>query len=131
MIDSEALAIMRNLADGVKAYDQVVEVSTWLYFSKTVAQFVRQLLALLPYGGGLLYLSFALFHQKESVREYTVNLFNQLRAYPVSIYVSLMALSFTLTEEYYLRWVFYFCKRSTTFSDTRTSAKHMPRSADK
>jgi len=27
MLDSEALAIMRNLADGVKTYDQVVEVS--------------------------------------------------------------------------------------------------------
>jgi hypothetical protein len=29
MVDSEALAIMSNLADGVKAYDQVVEVSAY------------------------------------------------------------------------------------------------------
>ncbi|KAF8973314.1 docking domain of Afi1 for Arf3 in vesicle trafficking-domain-containing protein [Flammula alnicola] len=67
MLDSEALAIMRNLADGVKGYDQVVE-----------------LLASLPHGGGLLYLGFSLFHQKEAVRECTVNLFNQLRAYPLT-----------------------------------------------
>lgn len=66
-------------------------------FSKPVAEFLQQLLALLPYGGGLLYLGFALFHQKESVRECTVNLFNQLRAYPVSNYVTFMKLSFTLT----------------------------------
>jgi hypothetical protein len=68
MLDSEALAIMRNLADGVKTYDQVVE-----------------LLASLPHGGGLLYLGFCLFHQKEAIRECTVNLFNQLRAYPVGV----------------------------------------------
>jgi len=28
MLDSEALAIMRSLATGVKSYDQVVEVSS-------------------------------------------------------------------------------------------------------
>jgi hypothetical protein len=43
-----------------------------------------QLLASLPHGGGLMYLGFCLFHQKEAIRECTVNLFNQLRAYPVS-----------------------------------------------
>ncbi|KAF9478627.1 spindle pole body interacting protein [Pholiota conissans] len=68
MHDSEALAIMRSLAEGVKGYDQVVE-----------------LLASLPHGGGLLYLGFSLFHQKAAVREHTVNLFNQLRAYPVGV----------------------------------------------
>jgi len=68
MLDVEALAITKNLAEGVKTYDQVVE-----------------LLASLPHGGGLLYLGFALFHKKEAVREYTVNLFNQLRAYPVGV----------------------------------------------
>ena len=31
-----------------------------------------------------MFLSFSLFHKKEAVREYTVKLFNQLRAYPVS-----------------------------------------------
>ncbi|CAA7263187.1 unnamed protein product [Cyclocybe aegerita] len=68
MQDAEALAIMRSLAEGVKTYDQVVE-----------------LLASLPHGGGLLYLGFSLFHQKEAVREHTVNLFNQLRVYPVGV----------------------------------------------
>ncbi|KJA19960.1 hypothetical protein HYPSUDRAFT_43867 [Hypholoma sublateritium FD-334 SS-4] len=68
MHDSEALTIMRSLAEGVKGYDQVVE-----------------LLASLPHGGGLLYLGFSLFHQKAAVREHTVNLFNQLRAYPVGV----------------------------------------------
>ncbi|KDR75938.1 hypothetical protein GALMADRAFT_248746 [Galerina marginata CBS 339.88] len=66
--DAEALAIMKSLADGVKTYDQVVE-----------------LLASLPHGGGLMYLGFALFHQKEAIRECTVNLFNQLRAYPIGV----------------------------------------------
>ncbi|KAF8161054.1 mesa protein [Crassisporium funariophilum] len=68
MLDSEALAIMRSLAEGIKTYDQVVEF-----------------LASLPHGGGLLYLGFSLFHQKEAVRDHTVNLFNQLRAYPVGV----------------------------------------------
>ncbi|PPQ80048.1 hypothetical protein CVT24_006514 [Panaeolus cyanescens] len=68
MPDAEASAIMRALSEGVKTYDQVVE-----------------LLASLPYGGGLLYLGFALFHQQEMVREHTVSLFNQLRHYPVGV----------------------------------------------
>lgn len=41
----------------------------------------------MPHGGGLLHLSFGLFHQKEAVRNSTVDLFNQLRAYPVSLHV--------------------------------------------
>lgn len=48
------------------------------------AFFLSKLLASLPHGGGLMYLGFSLFHQKESIREYTVNLFDQLRGYPVS-----------------------------------------------
>ena len=47
---------------------------------------MEKLLASLPHGGGLLYLGFSLFHQKAAVREHTVNLFNQLRAYPVSLF---------------------------------------------
>ncbi|KAF9566805.1 spindle pole body interacting protein [Agrocybe pediades] len=66
--DAEALAIMRSFMEGVKTYDQVVE-----------------LLASLPHGGGLLYLGFFLFHQKEAIRECTVSLFDQLRAYPVGV----------------------------------------------
>ncbi|KAF5380434.1 hypothetical protein D9615_004661 [Tricholomella constricta] len=69
MSDSEVSAIMRTFADSVKTYEQVVEL----------------LACLIPHGGGLLHLGFGLFHQKESVREATVDLFNQLRAYPVGV----------------------------------------------
>ena len=44
-----------------------------------------QLLSLTsPYNGGLLPLSFGLFHQQEVVRDLTVDLFTQLRMFPVS-----------------------------------------------
>ncbi|KAF8070707.1 docking domain of Afi1 for Arf3 in vesicle trafficking-domain-containing protein [Lyophyllum atratum] len=69
MPDSEASTIMRTFADNVKTYEQVVELLSYL----------------IPYGGGLLHLGFGLFHQKEAVRESTVDLFNQLRAYPVGV----------------------------------------------
>jgi hypothetical protein len=38
-----------------------------------------------PYNGGLLPLSFGLFHQQEVVRDLTVDLFTQLRMFPVSL----------------------------------------------
>jgi hypothetical protein len=38
-----------------------------------------------PYNGGLLTLSFGLFHQQEVVRDLTVDLFTQLRMFPVSL----------------------------------------------
>lgn len=66
--EAETLAIMRTLADNVRSYDQVVELLSWL-----------------PHGGGLLYLGFGLLHQREGVRDATVDLFNQLRAYPVGV----------------------------------------------
>ncbi|KAJ7162232.1 stabilization of polarity axis-domain-containing protein [Mycena filopes] len=69
MSDGEVSAIMRTLADNVKTYDQVVELLAYL----------------MPHGGGLLHLAFSLFHQKESVRDATVDLFNQLRAFPVGV----------------------------------------------
>jgi hypothetical protein len=75
---------MRSLADGVKTYDQVVEVGPNPIVLLSLNHLQTQLLASLPHGGGLMYLGFCLFHQKEAVRECTVNLFNQLRAYPVS-----------------------------------------------
>ncbi|KAG6813287.1 hypothetical protein H0H92_012442 [Tricholoma furcatifolium] len=67
--DAEATLIMRTLADNVKSYEQVVELLAYL----------------IPHGGGLVPLGFGLFHQKESVREATIDLFNQLRAYPVGV----------------------------------------------
>ncbi|KXN90637.1 Protein mesA [Leucoagaricus sp. SymC.cos] len=69
MADSEILAIMRALADNVKTYEQVVELLSFV-----MAQ-----------GQGLLHLGFGLFHQKEAVRDATVDLFNNLRAFPVGV----------------------------------------------
>ncbi|KAK7448818.1 hypothetical protein VKT23_013548 [Stygiomarasmius scandens] len=69
MSDSEVYTIMRALADEVKTYDQVTELLSYLT----------------PHTGGLLPLGFGLFHQKESVREATVELFNRLRAFPVGV----------------------------------------------
>ncbi|KAI0034716.1 spindle pole body interacting protein [Vararia minispora EC-137] len=67
--DTEVELIMRTLLDNVRSYDQVVE-----------------LLALLPgHAGGLLPLSFGLFHQQESIRDLTVDLFTQLRMYPIGV----------------------------------------------
>ncbi|KAJ3748768.1 mesa protein [Lentinula detonsa] len=69
MSDAEAYTIMKCLADGVKGYDQAVELLSYLT----------------PHSGGLLPLAFGLFHQREGVRDATIDLFNQLRAYPVGI----------------------------------------------
>ncbi|KAI0064359.1 spindle pole body interacting protein [Artomyces pyxidatus] len=69
MQDAEVELIMRTFVETVQAYDQVVE-----------------LLALLPpHSGGLLPLSFGLFHQQEVVRDLTVDLFTQLRQFPVGV----------------------------------------------
>lgn len=67
--DAEVSLVMRWLIDNVKTYDQVVEFLSYL----------------MPHSGGLLPLAFGLFHQKESIRDQTVDLFNQLRAYPVGV----------------------------------------------
>ncbi|KAG5639106.1 hypothetical protein H0H81_006695 [Sphagnurus paluster] len=85
MADSEALLIMRTLAESVKTYEQVVEASLYLNYPKWNVKKTQLLAYLIPHGGGLLHLGFGLFHQKESVREATVDLFNQLRAYPVGV----------------------------------------------
>lgn len=52
----------------------------------------------MPHGGGLLHLGFGLFHQKEAIREATVDLFNQLRAHPVGFCASITALTMLITE---------------------------------
>jgi len=67
--DAEVYAIMRTIADNTKTYEQVIELLSYL----------------VPYGGGLAHLGFCLFHQRQSVREATIQLFNQLRAYPVGV----------------------------------------------
>ncbi|KAI0044953.1 spindle pole body interacting protein [Auriscalpium vulgare] len=76
MQDAEVELIMRTLLESVQTYEQVVE-----------------LLAFLPqHSGGLLPLSFGLFHQQEGIRDLTVDLFTQLRMVPVGVQ-SLQALN--------------------------------------
>ncbi|KAF7315952.1 Protein mesA [Mycena indigotica] len=65
--DAEMIAIMRALSDNVKSYEQVVELLAYL----------------MPNGGGLAHLAFGCFHQRDAVRDATVDLFNQIRAFPV------------------------------------------------
>ncbi|KAJ7090911.1 mesa protein [Mycena belliarum] len=67
--EAEVQVIIRALAENVKTYDQVIELLAYL----------------MPFGGGLMHIAFCLFHQKESVRDATVDLFNQLRAFPVGV----------------------------------------------
>jgi hypothetical protein len=61
-------------------------VATGAPFSSAPLTHRPQLLSLTsPYNGGLLPLSFGLFHQQEVVRDLTVDLFTQLRMFPVSL----------------------------------------------
>ncbi|KAF7984698.1 hypothetical protein HWV62_12994 [Athelia sp. TMB] len=69
MPDPEVELIMRAFAENTETYEQVTELLAYLS----------------PSGGGLLPLSYGLFHQQETVRELTVDLFNQLRAYPIGV----------------------------------------------
>jgi len=82
LADSEVLAIMRTLADNIKTYEQVVEVCSVFLAINSVVDGGSQLLSfVMPQG--LLHLGFGLFHQKEAVRDATVDLFNNLRAFSV------------------------------------------------
>ena len=84
LADSEVLAIMRTLADNIKTYEQVVEVCSVFLAINSVVDGGAQLLSfVMPQGQGLLHLGFGLFHQKEAVRDATVDLFNNLRAFSV------------------------------------------------
>ncbi|VDC00132.1 unnamed protein product [Peniophora sp. CBMAI 1063] len=69
MPDAEVECAMRTFLDNARNYEQIVE-----------------LLAALPsHAGGLLPLSFGLFHQREPVRDLTVDLFSQIRMYPIGV----------------------------------------------
>ena len=84
--DREAEAIFRALADNVNNYDQVTEVCDLRTRCQNIGSSASQLLSWLPpHLHGLQPLSFGLFHQHEVVRDLTVDIFNELRAYPVSI----------------------------------------------
>ncbi|KAI0631091.1 spindle pole body interacting protein [Trametes polyzona] len=69
MPDGEAELIFRTIAENLQTYDQVTELLAWLP----------------PHLHGLQPLSFGLFHQSETVRDLTVELFNELRAYPIGV----------------------------------------------
>lgn len=75
---------MRTLLDNARSYEQVVEVRVIGTTGPICIHVDTQLLAALPsHAGGLLPLSFGLFHQRETVRDLTVDLFSQIRMYPV------------------------------------------------
>ncbi|WVQ78521.1 hypothetical protein IAT38_000607 [Cryptococcus sp. DSM 104549] len=65
--DGEADAIFSSLANGVRSYDQVVELLTLLP----------------PYSGGLIPIANGLFHSWLGVRENTIDLLITLQQYPV------------------------------------------------
>ncbi|KIJ61626.1 hypothetical protein HYDPIDRAFT_115800 [Hydnomerulius pinastri MD-312] len=67
--DGEVELIVRSIAENVQSYEQVVELLAYMP----------------PHAGGLQPLSFCLFHQQESVREATLDIFNELRSHPVGV----------------------------------------------
>lgn len=68
--DGEAHAIFSALSNGVRTYEQVVEL----------------LAHLPPHGGGIMPIVNGLLHQRFDVRENTVELLLNLQQYPVSPY---------------------------------------------
>ncbi|KAH9855323.1 spindle pole body interacting protein [Lenzites betulinus] len=69
MSNSEAELIFRTIVENLQNYEQVTELLAWLP----------------PHLHGLQPLSFGLFHQHEAVRDLTVDLFNELRTYPIGV----------------------------------------------
>ncbi|KAG1862111.1 docking domain of Afi1 for Arf3 in vesicle trafficking-domain-containing protein [Suillus subalutaceus] len=67
--DAEVEVIVRSIADNLRTYEQIVELLTFMP----------------PHSGGLQPLSFCLFHHQESIREATVDIFNELRQNPVGV----------------------------------------------
>ncbi|PCH35230.1 spindle pole body interacting protein [Wolfiporia cocos MD-104 SS10] len=69
MPDGEAELIMHTLAENVQTYEQVTQLLSFMP----------------PHLNGLQPLSFGLFHQLETVRELTIDIFNELRTYPIGV----------------------------------------------
>ncbi|KAG1753638.1 docking domain of Afi1 for Arf3 in vesicle trafficking-domain-containing protein [Suillus paluster] len=67
--DVEVELIVRSITDNLRKYEQVIELLAYMP----------------PHAGGLQPLSFCLFHQQDSIREATVDIFNELRQYPVGV----------------------------------------------
>ncbi|KAF8343108.1 docking domain of Afi1 for Arf3 in vesicle trafficking-domain-containing protein [Cantharellus anzutake] len=68
--DTEGQLILRALATHVRTYEQATELLSW-----TPAQ-----------NGGLMPLALGLFHPQETIRDLTVDLLNNLSAYPIGIH---------------------------------------------
>lgn len=87
MNDMEAEAITRMLVENVQTYEQVVEVCCHVQVRRCPQPknlICPQFLAYLPpHLGGLLPVTFGLFHQQEFIREWTVELLTVLRSFPV------------------------------------------------
>jgi len=83
--DAEVELIVRSISENLRTYEQIIEVSILIpQTAGTFRDYCAQLLAYMPlHAGGLQPLSFCLFHQHESIREATVDIFNELRQYPV------------------------------------------------
>lgn len=67
--DAEVELIVRSIADNLRTYEQIVELLAFMP----------------PHTGGLQPLSFCLFHHQESIREATVDIFNELRQNPAGV----------------------------------------------
>jgi len=67
--DMEVELMMRTFAENLQSYDQVVEM----------------LASVPPHQGGLLPLSLGLLHPQEVIRDCTVDIFNELRQYPIGV----------------------------------------------
>jgi len=67
--DMEVELMMRTFAENLQNYDQVVEM----------------LASVPPHQGGLLPLSLGLLHPQEVIRECTVDIFNELKQYPIGV----------------------------------------------
>jgi len=67
--DAEVELIVRTISENLRSSAQVVELLAYMP----------------PHAGGLQPLSFCLFHQQESIREATVDIFNELRQHPVGV----------------------------------------------
>ncbi|KAF9653529.1 spindle pole body interacting protein [Thelephora ganbajun] len=74
--DGEVELMMRTFAENLQNYDQVVEMLTLVP----------------PHRGGLLPLSLGLLHPQEIIRDCTVDIFNELREYPIGV-ISLQCLN--------------------------------------
>jgi len=77
-------SVIRSSSGGASATHRLIQLSAAVTPDPSIHP-QQQLLSLTPsHNGGLLPLSFGLFHQQEVVRDLTVDLFTHLRMFPVS-----------------------------------------------